>query len=71
MEREYVESTMITSIGYDDSCGTVEVEYRSNMQIWQYYDVPESVYYNVRRSASIGTSFNTYIKSHFREARVG
>jgi hypothetical protein len=71
MERDLVNSSMIASIGYDQSSGTVEVEFRSNGQVWQYYDVPESTYNDVRAAGSLGKAFNAMIKTHFREARVG
>lgn len=71
MDRDAVDSSMIESIGYDQSAGTVEVEFRSNGQIWQYYDVPESTYNDVRAAGSLGKAFNAMIKKHFREARVG
>ena len=71
MDRDVVDSSMIESIGYDQSTGTVEVEFRSNKQIWQYYDVPESTYNDVRSAGSLGKAFNAMIKKHFREARVG
>jgi len=71
MDRDSVGSSMIASIGYDQSSGTVEVEYRSNGQVWQYYDVPEITYNEVRTAGSLGKAFNAMIKKHFREARVG
>lgn len=71
MDRDVVDSSMIESIGYDQSAGTVEVEFRSNKQVWQYYDVPESTYNDVRAAGSLGKAFNAMIKKHFREARVG
>ncbi len=70
MDRDIVDSSMIASIGYEES-GTVEVEFRSSGQIWQYYDVPESTYNEVRAAGSLGKAFNAMIKKHFREARVG
>jgi hypothetical protein len=71
MDRDLVESSMIATIGYDQSAGTVEVEFRSSGQVWQYYDVPESTYYDIRAAGSLGKAFNAIIKNQFREARVG
>ena len=71
MDRDSVDSSMISSIGYDQSSGTLEVEFRSGGQVWQYYDVPESTYFDLRASGSIGKAFIAMIKTHFREARVG
>ena len=47
MEREYVESTMIKSYGFDTSTSTLEVEF-NNGAVWQYYDVSESLYYEMK-----------------------
>ena len=71
MDRDSVDSTMISSIGYDQSMGTVEVEFRSSGQVWQYYDVPEFTYNDVRSAESLGRAFNAMIKKQFSEARVG
>ena len=71
MNRDTVDSSMIASIGYDQTSGTVEVEFRPNGQVWQYYDVPEITYNEVRSAGSLGKAFNAMIKNHFREARVG
>lgn len=71
MDRDIVDSSMITSIGYEQSSGTVEVEFRSSGQIWQYYDVPEFSYNELRAAGSLGKTFNSMIKGNFREARVG
>ncbi len=71
MDRDTVDSSMIANIGYDQTSGTVEVEFRPNGQVWQYYDVPEITYNEVRSAGSLGKAFNAMIKKHFREARVG
>lgn len=71
MERERVDSSMIASVGYDEGTGTVEIEFRSNGQIWQYYDVPETTYNEFRGVGSLGKAFHAIIKNQFREARVG
>ena len=40
MDREYVDSSMITSIGYDAMSCTLEIEFKSGV-VWQYHDFPE------------------------------
>ena len=71
MDRDPVDSTMIASICYDQSSGTLEIEFKSNGQVWQYYDVPEVIYNEFRMSGSLGKSFHTMIKNQYKEARVG
>lgn len=70
MEREYVESTMIKSYGFDSPTSTLEVEFNSGA-VWQYYDVAESLYYEMKSSSSCGKFFNANIKGQYSEGQVG
>lgn len=70
MERAYVESSMITSIGFDNSTCILEVEFKKNGQVWQYFDVPESTYLEMKAASSCGKYFNANILKHFSESRV-
>lgn len=71
MKRKYIDSTMISSIGYDSLQAVLEVEFRSNGQIWQYYDVPENIWYEMEAASSVGKFFNLNIKNIYRECRIG
>lgn len=71
MDRDTVDSSMISSIGYELSSCTLEVEFRSNLQVWHYYDVPEYIYHELRGASSLGKAFNAMIRGQFREVRVG
>lgn len=70
MEREFVESTMIRSLGFDSSSSTLEVEFNSGA-VWQYFDVPESLYYDMKSSGSCGKFFNANVKGQYTESQVG
>lgn len=70
MEREYVDSSMITSIGYDSNTSTLEIEFNSGA-VWQYFDFPESSWHDFRNSGSKGRYFYKEIKNQYRETRVG
>ena len=70
MEREYVESTMIKSYGFDSSTSTLEVEFNSGA-VWQYYDVAESLFYEMKSSDSCGKFFNAHVKGQYSESQVG
>ncbi len=61
MEREYVESSMITSVGFDASACILEVEFKSNGQVWQYYDVPEPIYLDFRAAPSLVSVLLTHL----------
>jgi hypothetical protein len=70
MERENVDSSLATSVGYDPTSSTLEIEFKSNGAIWQYYDVPENIYYEMI-SGSIGKYFLANIKGQYAESQVG
>jgi len=70
MDREYVESSMIRSYGFDSSTSTLEVEF-NNGAIWQYFDVTESLYYEMKSAGSCGKFFNANIKEQYSESQVG
>jgi len=70
MDRISVESSMMLSIGYDENDAVLEIEFKSNGQVWQYYDVPEYVFQNMMGSESVGKYFHSDIKGKYKEARV-
>lgn len=70
MERQYVESGLATSVGYDPATSTLEIEFKSTGAVWQYYDVPESVF-NEMMNGSIGKYFHANIKGQYTESQVG
>lgn len=70
MERKYIDSTLIISIGYDPQQAILEIEFKSNGQIWQYYDVPEYIWYEMESASSVGKYFRSHIRGVFSENRV-
>ncbi|WBY01931.1 DUF853 family protein [Ramlibacter tataouinensis] len=68
MEREMVESSSVISIGYDDPSSTLEVEFKSG--IYQYYNVPQSMYQELMQAESKGKYINAYIKPAFACSKV-
>ena len=71
MERDFIESSMISSIGYDPETATLEIEFNSNNQVWQYYDFPEHLWYEFESSESKGKYFLREIRGNYSESRVG
>ena len=61
MERQYVSSSNIASIGYDASDMILEVAFL-NGAIYQYYDVPQSVYDGLMSASSHGSYLDAYVK---------
>jgi hypothetical protein len=69
MERQNVDSSMAKSIGYDSETFTLEIEFRSTGEVWQYYGVPEKVFMEMI-SGSIGKYFQLHIKGVYRETKI-
>lgn len=69
MEREAVASSTVLSAGYDAASETLEVEFKGGT-VYQYYNVPESVYQQFLESDSKGRFLHVYIKNSFPYSRV-
>lgn len=70
MERQYVSSSNIASIGYDPENMILEIEFL-NGSVYQYYDVPQSIYEGLMAADSHGKYLSTYIKKGgYRYAQV-
>lgn len=70
MDRKNIESSMIRSIGYDASNSTLEIEFNSGA-VWQYFDFPESSWYEFESTESQGKFFHREIQNQYSESRVG
>lgn len=69
MRRSLVDSSSISSIGYDAATMTLELEYR-NGKVYRYFEVPAATYRELLAASSIGGYVNTRIKPSFEFARV-
>ena len=69
MKREPVNSSSLAEIGYDGSTQTMEVCFKSG-RIYQYFDVPQVIYDELRTAESPGGYLSTRVKGEFRYARV-
>lgn len=70
MERKSIESSMIRSIGFDPDSSVLEIEFNSGA-IWQYFDFPESEWYEFENAESQGKYFNREIVNQYTESQVG
>jgi len=70
MEREYIESSMIISVGYDSERSILEIEFKSNGAIWQYFDFPEYLYYEFMEGSK-GKNWHRMVKNQYSESQVG
>ena len=65
-----VDSTAIAEEGYDSSRHILLIRFRSNSNLYAYYDVPESVYNELTKADSHGTYFNKNIRDSFDYERL-
>jgi KTSC domain len=69
VDREFVTSSNIRSVGYDSKSETLEIEF-NNGTVYQYYNVPSPVFDELMMAPSVGKFFNSQIKNSFPYARV-
>jgi hypothetical protein len=68
MEHNPVSSSNLSSVGYDPS-GVLEIQFR-NRTIYQYFDVPNSIYEGLMNAGSTGKFFHIFIRSAFPFRRI-
>ncbi len=61
MQRQYVSSSRIVSIGWEDE--VLEVEFKNGV-IYQYYNVSHSEYIDFMNSPSLGSALSILDKRH-------
>ena len=69
MERVPIQSSMLRSVHYDAKSMTLEIEFL-NGNVYQYFDVPETVHAELMQTDSHGKFVNTQIKGHYRYAKL-
>lgn len=67
MNRVPVQSSNLRSVGYEDN--VLEIEFLDG-GVYQYFDVPESIYTGLIQAESAGKYFWANIRGAFRYARV-
>lgn len=61
LERMSVQSSNISSVGYDQASSSLEIEFHHG-GVYQYYGVPGHVYEGLMKAESKGSYFHHYIK---------
>lgn len=69
MIRIPVESSNISSIGFDEDSNTLEIEFH-NGGVYQYFDVPLQVYEALMEAGSKGQFLAQNIKGNYRYVKV-
>lgn len=67
MNRTYVSSSDIRSVGYENN--TLEIEFNSG-GIYQYYGVPPKRYYGLISAGSCGGYFHRFIKPFYPVIKI-
>ena len=62
-------SSNLACARYDDATLTLEIEFR-NGTVYQYFDVPQSVFDGLTTASSAGSYLNAQIKGNYRYARI-
>jgi len=67
--RNSVESSNITSVGYDSKNKILEVEFKHG-SVYQYFDVPENIYTELMNANSHGFYFSANIRNNYEYQKV-
>lgn len=70
MNRQGVDSSLIRSVGYDLASSVLEIEFTGEGRIYDYFDVPLSIYSELMEAESKGQYFNDYIKDMYSYQQV-
>ena len=70
MRREHVNSSAISSVGYDERSSVLEVEFQSGA-VYDYFDVPPKVYRDLLKAPSKGSFVSRRIRDRYPFARRG
>ncbi len=69
MDRTPVESRTILDIGYDSASMTLEIGFKSG-GVYQYFDVPETMYQELMNAPSKGSFLHQNIKGNYRYVKL-
>ncbi|MEN6341500.1 MAG: KTSC domain-containing protein [Methanospirillum sp.] len=69
MERQFVKSRILRSVGYDRTTKTLEIEFQSGI-VYLYSGVPSKVHAELIRSDPIGQYFSDKIRNRFQAKQV-
>lgn len=69
MNRITVDSTTLRTVGYDAERQLLHIEFQ-NRSVYQYFNVPATVYEELLHASSKGACFNRTIRPRFKFALV-
>lgn len=68
MDRRSVPSSNLSSVGYDKSTETLEVQFH-NGSVFHYHDVPAEIHGQLINARSVGSFFSSNIRNSFRHSK--
>ena len=69
MDRIPVSSSNVASVGYDMESSTLEIEF-NNGGVYQYFDVSEQIFNELKTASSVGGYLASNIKGRYRYSKV-
>ncbi len=69
MDRQPVDSSNLSSVGYDAETETLEVEFRHG-GVYQYFRVPPATHRSLLEAPSLGSYFNKHVRDSYDQRRV-
>jgi len=65
LQRQWIESSVLASVGYDGGTLTLEVEFK-NGHVYRYFNVPFSTVEGLMLASSAGKFFSRQIRDRFK-----
>lgn len=69
MEMQFVDSSNIERIGYDSNSSTLRIEFKLS-GTYDYFNVPENVFDEIRSASSVGSYHAKNIKGVYPHTKV-
>lgn len=69
MEMHFVDSSNIERVGYDSTSRTLRIEFKSK-KAYDYFNVPENVFDELRSASSVGSYHTTNIKNSYPFSQI-
>ncbi|WP_374951266.1 KTSC domain-containing protein [Mucilaginibacter sp.] len=70
MHRHEVKSSALQSVGYDPNSKILELEFKDNGGVWQYFGVGKAIFKRFMTSDSLGRFFVTKVKGKYPELKI-
>ncbi|MBD1393131.1 KTSC domain-containing protein [Mucilaginibacter glaciei] len=70
MQRHTVQSTALQSVGYDAKAKILELEFKDNGGVWQYFGVKVTMFKKFISAESLGAFFVKKVKGKYPEMKI-